>query len=246
MGKCKSKFNNTCIELISSDCVDYNSDIYRENTTLDKDDCNTVTDVLEDLTLGLEEVEKQLDFSGFGCCIDYEAEDSEKGLTIKDIVSTHEGLLCEYDARLEKLEKGESNGDCGCKKDDCNDDDCCNILKKHDSYSTALTISNTNWVKSTNSSLEYKATKGGVYEIILEFVEDIETESYNEAGLGISLNGFDPNNNLFEQVKISPRHTKTVVFVVNMKLNDVARVAYKKLNDNYKLEYIKMIVKKVK
>lgn len=244
---CKTKISNKCGAPMSSSCVDYDSDIYRDNTTLDTEDCNTVTDVLEDLTTGLESVEDQLDFSSFGCCIEYDPADTEKGLTIKDIVKTQEALICDLQQQIDEIKDPEGDDkDCGCD-DGCGKDNCCNILKSNDSLSSTIVINNDSWVNSQSGSLAYKAKEIGTYEITLEFVETSSVASTSSALLGISLDGLTPESNLFSQVTISPRHPKTVVFITKMITNTTVRVAYKRVGStNYNIEYMKMIVKKVK
>lgn len=246
---CKTKLSDKCAPMQSSDCVDYVGELYPSNTSLDPDDCNTVTDVIEDIINILDQHTDTLDFSDFGCCIEYEVSNEEDGLTLKDVLSTHETMLCDHEERITKLENGEANPNINCNSCDegCDETDgCCTILKLNDTLSQVLSIDQVNWVKSSNSALNYKADKSGTYKIVLELVETSSVLSNQQAFIGISLNGLDPDNDLYSQVKLTPIHPKTINFIVKMKINDTLRVAYKRGTTAYELEYIKMIVEKVK
>lgn len=239
---CQSSYSDRCDVTVSTDCVDYQG-FLRENTSIDEKDCYTLTDVIEDLTLAVDQLEEELDFSDFeSCCIDFEPSDSDKGLTVKDVISTLSSVVCEYIQKGEKVK----DDDCGCNKcdDGCEENSCCVILKKFESNTSVINITSNSWVK--NNTLSYKADKEGTYEVILELVEDIETTNTNKALIGISLDSFDPENSIFSQVTISPRHPKTIHFITKMIPTSTVRVAFKKTDNNYKLEYVKMIVKKIK
>lgn len=248
--KCKSKLSDNCMTRTTTDCTDYVGDLYPVNTSLDADDCNTATDIIEDLINILDQHTEDLDFSDFGCCIEYEASDEDKGVTIKDVISTHESMLCDHEDRISKLEGGDTSGWCGCNKEcneGCDDSDgCCTIMKSYDSYTQPLAINQVNWINSPNSALQYKANKGGLYKITFEFAETDSILPNQQAFIGISLNGLTPDNDLYSQTKVGVRYPKTVTFISKMKINDTVRFSYKRGTTNYELEYVKMFVEKVK
>lgn len=248
--KCRQKFSDTCMSRTTTDCVDYVGDLYPVNTSLDADDCNTATDIIEDIINILDQHTEALDFSEFGCCLEYEASNEEDGVTIKDVIRAHESMLCDHEDRISKLEKGESSSSCSDCKDcgeGCDDTDgCCTILKYYDSYTQPLAINQINWLNSTNSALQYKANKGGVYKITLELAETTSVLPNQQAFIGISLNGLEPDSDLYSQAKLAIRYPKTITFISKMKVNDTVRVAYKRGTTNYELEYVKMFVEKVK
>lgn len=246
--KCKTKLSDKCGSTVSSSCVDYVGDLYPTNTSLDPDDCNTVTDIIEDIINIVDQHTEDLDFSDFGDCLDYEASDEERGITLKDVLSKHEEKICDHEERIQKLEEGCSgSSDCKSCEDGCEETTgCCNILKQYDSLSQELLINQNAWTNSTNNSLTYKASKTGTYKIVVEIAETSSVLTNQNAFIGISLNGFDPLNDLYSQCKISHKHTKTLNFITKMKFNDTLRLSYKKGTTDYSLEYVKMFVEKVK
>jgi len=242
--KCKPELSDRCFPTINARCVDYEG-ILRENSTLDEDDCLNVEEVIEDLTVAIDQTTEDLNFSEFGCCLEYEVSDSDRGLTLKDVVGAHESLLCDIVKRLDGEEVPENCNNCG--EENCEDDTCCEILKKFDAYSTTLNVTTTDWLNSTATELQYKATKTGTYKFTFELGINASNQTTATFNVGLSLNGFAPLTSLFSQVLVTTYNSNTVTFVVKMQTNDIARFSTKKQTEaTYVLNYVKMIVEKIK
>lgn len=243
---CKGSISDRCPGTMNSACVDYDSDIYLENTSLDPDDCNTVEDLIEDIIVAVDQNTQDLNFEDFGCCLEYEASDEERGLTLKDVLSAHESKICELlDGNVGEGSGGNCEGGCG-DTDPCSDNYVGAILQSNSSVTSQIVMNNMDWVISNNSSLSFKANKIGTYEVILEFVESSNVLQNQNATIGIAVDNTNPEPGIFTQTTISPRHPKTVHFFTKLIPNGVVKVAYKTNVGTYRLDYIKMIVKKVK
>lgn len=241
--KCKSKLSDRCLTPMNAVCVDYDG-ILLETTTLDPNDCNSVEDVIEDIVNQVDENTEDLNFTDFDSCLDIEPSDEDRGLTVKDVITAHDSAICALQEQLNDL----SNPDqLECEDECCEDDGCCSILKKFDVRSTPLTANKVGWGVVTDAELTYKASKLGTYKFTFELGINDETEITQTCYVGLSLNGFDPLTNLFEQVLVTAYNNNTVTFVKKMLPNDVARFATKHGQDGaYTFDYVKMVVEKVK
>lgn len=241
--KCKPTLSDRCLATMNAKCVDYEG-ILREGSTLEEDGCITVEDVIEDIIVAVDQNTKDLDFTEFGCCIEYEVSDTDRGLTLKDVVGTHESMLCDIVKRLDGEEVQEGCTKCG--EDSCEDDRCCEILKKFDSLTTPYTVNSVDWKNNISTELQYKATKSGIYKFTFELgVNSASSSSSFMAGL--SLNGLTPESNLFSQVTVNSSNSNTVTFISKMSTNDTSRFATKSISGaTYILDYVKVIVEKIK
>src|SRR5699024_9009334 len=104
MGRdCKLSIKNTCFSRTNAKCVDYDGCI-QEYSTLDKEKCYNSEDIICELGNLVDEINNSIDVSSLGCCMTYTADDEEKGLLIKEVLSAHEGMLCDHEERLNNLE----------------------------------------------------------------------------------------------------------------------------------------------
>lgn len=241
--KCKPTLSDRCLATMNAKCVDYEG-ILRENSTLEEDDCINVEEVIEDIIIAVDQNTADLNFTEFGCCIEYEVSDTDRGLTLKDVVGTHESMLCDIVKRLDGEQVEEGCNKCG--EDNCEDDNCCETLKKFDSLSSPLTISSSNWTNNNSTELQYKATKSGTYKFTFELGINTSSSALSFTA-GLSLNGFAPESSLFSQVVVNSSNSNTVTFISKMSTNDTARFATKAISGvTYLLDYVKVIVEKIK
>lgn len=242
--KCKPTLSDRCLATMNAKCVDYEG-LLRENSTLDEDDCINVEEVIDDIIIAVDQNTDDLNFTEFGCCIEYEASDTDRGVTLKDVVGTHESMLCDIVKRLDGEEVQECQTSC---EDSCEDDNCCDILKKFDSLSSQISVVSSNWVNSTTQELQYKATKKGTYKFTFELGVNVSSAAMSFYA-GLSLNGLTPESSLFSQVLVNSSNSNTVTFITKMATNDVARFASKIVSGSpytFILDYVKIIVEKVK
>lgn len=241
--KCKPTLSDRCLATMNAKCVDYEG-ILRENSTLDEDGCINVEEVIEDIIVAVDQNTEDLNFTEFGCCLEYEVSDTDRGLTLKDVASTHESMLCDIVKRLDGEEVQE-----GCTKygeDRCEDDNCCEILKKFDSLTTPYTVNSADWKNNTSTELQYKATKRGTYKFTFELGINTSSSALSFTA-GLSLNGLTPESSLFSQVVVNSQNSNTVTFISKMSTNDTARFATKSISGAaYILDYVKVIVEKIK
>jgi hypothetical protein len=228
---------------MNSVCVDYDG-ILLENTTLDAEECNTVEDVIEDLVNQVDQNTAELTFGQYESCLEIEPSNVERGLTARDILTAHESEICTLKQQFEDLRNPDEPE---CESECCDDDEgCCSILKKYDAYSTEYIINQEEWTPSNAVELQYKASKIGTYKFTFELGISMENDPGTSAMVGLSLNGLDPLSNLFEQTTTSFYNANTYIFIKKMLTNDVARFTTKKVSTDFPLEWVKMIVEKVK
>lgn len=251
--KCLPTISDRCPSpTMNAKCVDYEG-ILLEKTTLDPDDCNTVEDVIEDIIVAVDQNTDDLDMTSMGCCMEYEPSDTDRGLTLKDILNTHESFLCEHEKRITQLEKGEepekcSDCDSGCEDEKSN---CCNILV-HSSYGSGEIFINNSYLNfkalpnNAYPNMEYRALKKGTYKITLDL--GCENGAIGHGFfVGVSINNFDPLQNPFYQQSFSPLHnSKTIHFLVDLLKNDNIQIKYKHLAGNIAIDGVKLIIEKVK
>lgn len=241
--KCKPTLSDRCLATMNAKCVDYEG-ILRENSTLDEDGCINVEEVIEDIIVAVDQNTEDLDFTEFGCCLEYEVSDTDRGLTLKDVVETHESLLCDIVKKIDGEQTEEGHNNCG--ENNCEDDNCCEILKKFDSLSSPLTITSKNWTNNNSTELQYKATKRGTYKFTFELGINTSSSALSFTA-GLSLNGLTPESSLFSQVVVNSQNSNTVTFISKMSTNDTARFATKTVSGvPYLLDYVKVIVEKIK
>lgn len=241
--KCKPKLSDRCLNPMNAVCVDYDG-ILLETTTLDPDDCNTVEDVIEDVINQVDENTSDLDFTEFESCLEIEASDEDRGVTIKDVISVHDTEICDLKEQLENLRNpDETECETGCCEEE---NDCCSILKKYDSVIGEVESKADAWEDTTQDALMYKALKMGTYKFTFEFGINSAMLTTQTTFAGISMNGFDPGANAFEQTLITTYNSNTVVFIKKLLVNDVVRLSLKRNGSTYIFDAIKMIVEKVK
>lgn len=241
--KCKPTLSDRCLTPMNAVCVDYDG-ILLSNTTLDADDCNTVEDVIEDIVSQVDENTSDINFSGYDGCLEIEPVSVERGITIKDVVNAHDSEICNLKTQLEDLRNPDEPE---CESECCDDDGgCCSILKKYDAYSAEYVIDQEDWTPSNAVELQYKASKIGTYKFTFELGISMENDPRTSAMVGLSLNGLNPLSNLFEQTTTSFYNANTYIFIKKMLTNDVARFTTKKVSTDFPLEWVKMIVEKVK
>jgi len=241
--KCKPRLSDRCGSTTNLKCTDYEG-ILLSNTTLDIDDCITGEEVLEDIINQVDENTEDLDFTAFESCLELEASDPDRGVTLHDVLATHDSEICTLKSTLEAL----SNPDEPCRDDDCceEDDGCCSILKKFDAYSLPIVTKDGGWDVSTSNNLMYKAVKLGTYKFTFELGCSDTNLATATAQVGLSLNTFNPGASLFEQVEVNVTNNNTVTFVKKMLPNDEARFATLLGVGIFTMDYVKMIVEKVK
>lgn len=247
--KCKPELSDRCFPTINARCVDYEGDLLA-TTLLDPDDCNTLEEVIEDIINQVDENTEDLDVTDFGCCMEYEISDPDRGLTVKDVLGAHESLLCDIVKRLDEEEVSENCNDC---EDDCGEkSSCCGGLV-HKSYGSGeIHINTVNYSTfkelpiADYPNMSYKATKKGTYK----FTIDIGSQN-GTAGdgffVGIALNSFDPLPNPFHQSQLVPlTDSKTMHFIIDMIVGDVGIIKFKRIAGNIAVDGMKLIVEKVK
>lgn len=241
--KCRPKISDRCGTPMNSVCVDYDG-ILLENSTLDPEECNTVEDVIEDLVNQVDQNTAELTFGQYESCLEIEPSNVERGLTARDILTAHETEICDLKQQFIDLRNPDEPE---CQSECCDDEGgCCSILKKYDAYSAEFVIDQETWTPSTTTELQYKASKIGTYKFTFELGISMENEPGTSANVGLSLNGLDPLSNLFEQTTTSFYNANTYIFIKKMLTNDVARFATKKIDVDFPLDWVKMIVEKVK
>ena len=240
--RCKPKLSDRCGSPINLKCTDYEG-MLLSNTTLDEDDCITGEGIIEDIINQVDENTEDLDFVKFASCLEIDPSDSDRGLTIADVISAHDSEICRLKGVLEDF----SNPDEPCEDDCCEDDGCCQILKKFDAYTSPIvTADGSDWNITTTSNLMYKATKTGTYKFTFELGCSDTNLATSTMNAGLSLNSFSPGSSLFEQVEVSGVDNITITFIKKMIPNDEARFANMIGTGIFTLDYVKMVVEKVR
>lgn len=235
---CGERYNSACAIKLPLKCTEYFG-ILPTNTDLDVDGCHSGLDIIEDIINILDNIQDEIDLKDFGCCIEYEPSDKEEGLTLRDILETHEGAICELKEEIDKCCNGNTDRD---DSDDCYKEmPCENGLVYYSSETTQAIINSSTWSNVSTYNLKYKTQIKGVYKVTLEVYTDV-----NPYDIGVSIDGVNPDNGIFSSVSISPNTSPaTVTFILDLN-KAVNIVPYFKSGANTAINSIKMIVEKVK
>lgn len=238
---CKDSVKNTCFDgKTSAKCVDYYGCI-SENSELDKDKCYDLEEVVCESFNLIDDLFERIDVSGLGCCIDYTVEDESVGLTIRDVLISFEGILCDHEDRLNKLDEP-SSVECGTT------DECGNPISKcvtfeyagfgtgdeliDNSYNTFKNIGGVSY-----SDLIYKATRKGKAKVTVEVYSD----NSGVLNVGLSKNNFEPNNTPLSRSEMSTG-VLTTVFLEDVDKNDMLSIKFQNVSGGATIKTVKMIV----
>lgn len=250
---CKLDLSDSCFSRISAKCVDYEGTLSEYSELDPESNCLDIEEVIEDLSNIVDDIKDAIDVSELGCCLTYTPSDEEKGLVIKDVVSAHEGLICELlDDVAELKENCGGNSNCSNGVDECgNPIDCCDILKKY-AFSTQIVFLPDSgvWVDSmtfVSSDLFYKLEKKGVYKVNVEV--EYSTESVIKVGLSVNNNIPQPNPFAFTTLSTSnpvvQQHSNTTFIYDGIK-GDMLTLKFARTNTDSEIVQVKMIIEKVK
>lgn len=241
---CKPSLSDTCLHKTPLTCTEYDG-ILPTGSNYEEDDCLTGQDIIEDIIEILDDHTEQLDVSDFGCCLNYEASDSEKGLVIKDILSKHESILCDL------IES------CGSQCEEATTEcTSCEELQPSDKglvFNTTgvgnidLDGDYTNFTEIVSYLLTYKTKVKGTYKITLDLDYTGDMLSSEVFYVGISLDGQTPNTGAFNQdtIKVA-NNTKTLHFVLDIDKNVNVITKFKKATTEVvQIEKVKIIIEKV-
>lgn len=247
---CKPSISDRCLSKISLDCTEYEG-LLPEGSEFDEDSCISGTDIVEDIIKILDEHTDQLDLNNFGCCIEYKASDEEDGVTLKDVLETHEAHICDIEDRLDKLENGIS--DTGASND-CTD--CDNLPSNYNGlvYNTSasgnitLNSSYTQYSAITTYDLKYKTKLKGTYKITLDISYTGNSASSELFSVGISVDGQQPSAGAFNQDTIKVANNMTTLhFIVDVdKGVNIIPVFKKASTIGVIVDKVKLIIEKVK
>lgn len=241
---CKATISDRCGSKTPLTCTEYEG-ILPQGSQFDEDDCLTGEDIIEDIISILDDHTEQLDFSDFGCCLNYTPSDIEAGLQLKDILSEHESRICDL---IENCSNAPTSSE-----DDCVD--CENLtsnfigLVYNTSGSGNVTIgaSFTQFTAITSYDLKYKTKVKGKYKITLDLDYSGNTGSSELFSVGISIDGQSPEAGVFNQdtVKVA-NNSKTLHFVVEVDKGVTILPVFKKATTiSVVMEKVKMIIEKV-
>lgn len=242
---CKTQISDTCGPKTPLTCTEYDG-ILPTGSEYEADDCLTGQDIIEDIITILDEHTEQLDFSEFGCCITYTASDPEVGVTLQDVLSTHENLLCSLQ---------ESCQNCSSQSEDTECTDCDNFPSNYIGlvYNTAgsgnisLGGSYTNFSPINSYDLKFKTKLKGKYKITLEIDYTGSMVSNETFSVGISIDGQPPASGVFNQdiVKVA-NNAKAMHFIVEVDKGVVLLPYFKKAPTvSVTIEKVKLIIEKV-
>lgn len=238
---CKDSVKNTCFDgKTSAKCIDYYGCV-SENSELDKDKCYDFEEIVCESFNLIDDLFERIDVSGLGCCIDYTVEDESVGLTLKDVFISFEGILCDHEDRLNKLDEPTSVG-CGTT------DECGNPISKcvtfeyagfgtgdeliDNSYNTFKKIGGVNY-----SDLIYKSNRKGKAKVTVEVYSD----NSGVLNVGLSKNNFEPNNTPLSRSEMSTG-VLTTVFIEDVDKNDMLSIKFQHVSGGATIKAVKMIV----
>lgn len=245
---CKPTINDTCLSKINLVCTEYDG-VLPVGSKYDEDECISGQDIIEDIIEILDDHTEQLDFSEFGCCIDYTPSDTESGLQLQDVLSKHENIICHL------LENCCVDKDTTQKPEDC-DDTCEDITVNHIGLvfnttgvgNTLIDNSYANFTTITPYALNYKTKVKGVYKITLDIDYTGNFSSNEVFSVGISLDGQQPQTGAFIQdtVKVA-NNSVTMHFLIDT-THGVNIIPYFKKAPTIlvTIEKVKLIIEKVK
>lgn len=251
---CKLDLSDSCFSRISAKCVDYEGTLSEYSELDPESNCLDIEEVVEDINNIIDDIKDAIDVSEQGCCLTYTPSDEETGLVIKDVISAHEGLICELlDDVAELKENCGGNGNCGGGVDECgNPIDCCDILKKYAFSTETVDLPNSGvWVDSLtfpSSDLFYKLDKKGVYKITVEV--DYQTDV--SIKLGLSVNNNSPQTNPFSFVILNSPSNGVVVehavthFIHDGLNGDMLTLKFAWNGSDLAVLGVKMIIEKIK
>lgn len=242
---CKATISDTCPVKTALNCTEYDG-ILPTGSEYEDDDCLTGQDIVEDIISILDDHTDQLDFSNFGCCLQYEASDIEAGVTLQDVLSVHESILCSLQESCQNCSGNSESTECL---------DCDNLPSNFNGlvYNTVgsgnITLggSYVNFSPINTYDLKYKTKLKGKYKITLEIDYTGSGVSSEVFSIGISIDGQQPSTGVFNQdtVKVA-NNTKVMHFIVEVDKGVVLLPYFKKAPTvSVIIEKVKLIIEKV-
>lgn len=244
---CGNKLN-TCGKYSYAKCTKYEGRIL-ENGDLLSCDCHTVEEVIEDLTIVVDEIYEQVFLDSFNSVCDaltYEKNEDGK-VTISEILRVHDQKLCELIAHTGL----NAPTDCPECVDPCGSSSPCAgtgvVFTKYSSGSVVISAANAaNWtaISSNGYNFEYVALKDGNLKLTLDF-GCTEAAVGGTAMVGIGINSLSPElGNPFSEYTLDPAvNSKTVhFFLQNVKKNDILKLKFKAGAQPINISSIKMII----
>lgn len=247
--KCKLNISNTCLTRTNAKCVDYEGTLIKLDG-LDEDLCHNVEDAIDYLGDEVDDIKEDIDVSGLGCCMTYTVTDEEKGLTVADVLSSHEGMLCDHEERLNEMQDNCCGGaGSGTQEDDCGKPVNSNVSYRESSFGTGsanidATYNDFKFIPNSSfSDLLYKCEFTGTYKVTVETEADTTSTSIIA---GLSKNDFAPDASPFSQTKIEGVMYNTTNFIVQATKNDELKIKYKQGVGSTVVTTVKMIVELIK
>jgi len=242
---CKTIISDTCGAKTPLNCTDYDG-ILPTGSEYDAEDCLTGQDITEDIITILDEHTEELDFTGFGCCLEYEASDTEKGVTLHDVISKHESVLCDLLESCQNCSGQTKSSECI---------DCDNLPSNYNGlvYNTvgsgnvSLGSNYIQFSPITSYDLKYKTKLKGKYKITLEIDYTGNMVSSETFSIGISVDGQTPVTGVFNQdtIKVA-NNSKVMHFVLDVDKGAVLLPYFKKASTiSVVIEKVKLIIEKV-
>ena len=242
---CKTQVSDTCPVKTPLTCTEYDG-VLPTGSEYEDDDCLTGQDIIEDIITILDEHTDQLDFSEFGCCITYEASDTEAGVKLQDVLSKHESMICDLLESCQNCSGNTSESECI---------DCENLPSNYNGlvYNTVgsgnVTLGSgyIQFSPIITYDLKYKTKLKGKYKITLEIDYTGNMVSSETFSIGVSVDGQQPANGVFNQdtVKVA-NNTKVMHFILEVDKGVVLLPYFKKATTiPVIIEKVKLIIEKV-
>lgn len=246
---CKIKISDRCFPRTNAVCVDYEGTLVRPGG-LDEDMCHNTEDAIDHLADLVDEILEDINLSGLGCCLAYTITDEEKGLTVSDVLSSHEGMLCDHEERLDNIEENCCRGKISPKQEDeCGKPINNTVSFLYHSFGVgSVNIDNTysSFKYIPNSSFEdllYKCEFVGTYKVTVETKTNTSSSSIS---VGLSKNNFAPLASPFSQTRIESGNYNTTTFIIEADKNDELKIKYKQESGNTVITTVKMMVELIK
>lgn len=241
---CKPRVQDTCGPKYPLTCSTYQGILPR--TESDLDECSSGEEVIEYLIESVDDIKEELDFTGFGCCIEFKKDNGEK-VTIKDVVSH---LSCRITDIEENCCTGEkpTNTESECK--DCEDikpTDKGLVFNTSGSGLIQLDSNFSQFSPINTYGLKYKTKVKGVYKITVEIKSSVFSGVHEDYSVGISIDGSQPDLGAFNQSFVSTNSTNsTITFLVSVDKGVNIEPVFKKAPTGVvRIQSVKEIIEKV-
>lgn len=247
MGNCKDCKDNkrdTCFGRKSASCVDYYGCL-SDNTSLDEEKCYDMEEVLCESFNLIDELFDRIDVSHLGCCLDYTVDDEKEGLSLSEVLSSFEGVLCDHEERLNKIDEPNVNEGCAVK-DECGEPISKCVTFEYAGFGTGDVVIDNGYSVFKKlpgvgySDLAYKIKRKGKAKVTVEVYGD----SLGVLSVGLSKNNFEPLNTPLSQSVMSGV-VLTTVFLEEVNNNDILEVKFRNISGNPTINTVKFVVEQI-